>query len=708
MPISAKKIIEILKKNPKESFSAGKIAALHKKMSRSKKFTPLSASDMNLIPLTLDHLLSCGFLIKTNSSYKINSEFNPVMEIHEKTKRECRGFIGKNAIVIRKEECRGAEIGDTVTFSITDIKKSVIFAVVIKVRRKKESLKYGIVTRIKKGLIYSRLSSGEDPVITVSRSSLKFSEDDIVLVSLKRTLIAGYTESDIISKIDPQDQSHDIPRVCSFHSLPENYTDFKSKHEFASKITDSDLKSRKDFRKLFTVTIDGETAKDFDDAVSLEKKFTENVLFVHIADVSAYIDVNSPLDNSAMKRGTSYYLGNKVIPMLPEVISNDLCSLKTGEDKLTLTAVLTYNKKNELKKYEFVKSIIRVDKRLTYKSASQILSSGEKNEETSLLNNLHKLTVQLKKNRMKNGRIDMNLSDSELVYHEGAFTDIIFSERLPAHMIIEESMLSANSAAAHLLKTKKIPALYRVHEKTSTEKLYQIKKFMASFNINFRFENESLGTAIQSVLDKVKDLPHEHVINFIVLKSMMQAAYTEKPEGHFGLGFEDYTHFTSPIRRYPDLIVHRAIKSYIEKKPYPYTEKKLSEIGEQSSKLERIAQKAERDLFKLKSSRLMQNKIGQEFEGIISGISKFGIYVLLNTKPVEGMAPFKNMRDDYYRFNEEDFCATGDRTGKKYTIGDKIKVKLIKSDPVLMRIDFDIVINSVKSQLKLKKAGRRR
>ncbi|HOA08049.1 MAG TPA: VacB/RNase II family 3'-5' exoribonuclease [Spirochaetota bacterium] len=690
MPLSPKKIIEVIQKNQDQSFSANKIISLHNKSRKGKKDSSISSKDIQIISDTLEQLKDTGYLIKKNA-YQINPDFTFNAEITAKEKHQLKANLNGVEITIRNEESKGAENGDSVIIEFADIRKNSIYCRVRKISRKKETLKYGIADKIRNGIVFSKITFGEEPLISASKTSLKIKDDEILLLRLKNSILAGYAESDIVERVDENDESHDIPRIISMHSLPSQYSGFDSEHEITKNIPKSEYKSRKDFRKLFTVTIDGETAKDFDDAISFEDKLRENVLYVHIADVSAHVAKDSPLDAEAMKRGTSYYLGNKVIPMLPEIISNKLCSLREGEDKLTLTAILTYNKKNELKKYEFCRSTIRVDKRLTYKNASEIINSQSKDKTAKLLRTLDSFTKSLKEQRMKTGRIDMNLADSELVYHEGKFTDIVFSERLSAHSIVEESMLSANEAAAHLLKKNKVPALYRVHEKTSTEKLYAMKKFLASFNVNFRFEKGSLGVSIQNVLDKVKNLPNEHVINFVVLKSMMQAVYSEKPEGHFGLGFTDYTHFTSPIRRYPDLIVHRAIKSYIDRAESPYTDKKLYFIGDSSSKLERIAQKAERDLFRLKSARLMKNSIGREFDGIISGVSKFGIYILLNDKPVEGMVPFRNMSDDYYYFIEDEYAAKGKRTGRKYTIGDAVKVRVSSVNTVLMRIDFVLI-----------------
>lgn len=274
--------------------------------------------------------------------------------------------------------------------------------------------------------------------------------------------------------------------------------------------------------------------------------------------------------------------------------------------------------------------------------------------------------------------------------NNASIADIAFATRLDSHMIIEEFMLSANEIVSRVLRQNNVPALYRIHEPIAEEKFIALQNFLKTLGITLR-EEENAGLALQRVIDSVAQKEYQQVVNFIVLKSLMQAYYGPTPLGHFGLGFKDYTHFTSPIRRYPDLIVHRCIKSLIDKDRPPYSQDELAAIGQQSSKLERIAQSAERDLLKLKACRLLENKIGEEFEGIISGVTRFGFYLSLLDKPIEGMVPLKLLTDDYYLVNEDDYTVIGRRLGRRFRLGDIVKVCLKNVDTDFMRIDFDVV-----------------
>ncbi|MCL1833502.1 MAG: VacB/RNase II family 3'-5' exoribonuclease, partial [Leptospirales bacterium] len=580
---------------------------------------------------------------------------------------------------------------DNVKVKIYDYRRGSFYARVVSVNRRKRELNIGRVTGKRDNLIIFRLLDiqGEFNICAL-KNDADPTIGNYAEVSLTNNRISGMIECKVVNYFEDDDESIDFIRIRNRHSLPDDYRNIKEFDDsFPKGISSDESNNRKDYTRLFTITIDGDSAKDFDDAISIKENKKSTKLYVHIADVSAYVKQGSQLDIEAFKRGTSYYLGDRVIPMLPEVLSNDLCSLKEGVERYTLTAEMTFNSGGDIIKFEAFKGIIKVNKRLTYNIAEEILDEKESNKISETLHKMMRLADLLKNKRIKNGRIDLNISDEELIYDDKKVRSIRVSKRLKSQSLIEEFMLSANEAVSKTLKDQSIPALYRVHERISDENLLSIKKFLQVLNIKIE-KSKDPGKAIQDILKSVAGKPYEHVVNLVILKSMMQAFYGPEPLGHFGLGFSDYTHFTSPIRRYPDLIVHRSLKSFIDKKNPPYKIEELISIGEKSSEMERVAQKAERDFIKIKSCRLMKERIGETFDVIISGMTKFGIFVTLIDTPIEGMVPLKNFTDDYYILKEDDFTIIGRKYNKRYRLGDKIKVRLIVVDMENLRIDFEL------------------
>ncbi|MCX7798394.1 MAG: ribonuclease R [Melioribacter sp.] len=468
----------------------------------------------------------------------------------------------------------------------------------------------------------------------------------------------------------------------------------KEAEKISEEIPESEIKKRLDLRDKIVFTIDPEDAKDFDDAVSVEKLDNVNLLFgLHIADVSHYVKENSHIYKEALKRGTSVYLVGKVIPMLPEKLSNIVCSLVPGKDRLTFSVIVELTPLGRIVNYKICKSVINSKRRFTYEEVQKIIDDGkgEFYEEISLLNNIAKI---LRQKRIKKGSI--NFFSPEVVFKldkNGKPLEINIKKVGESHNLIEELMLMANQIIATHVQPKKgkeiYPFVYRVHDKPETEKIKEFARFVNSLGYSFDINSANKSKEFQKLLDSVKGTEEEAVINEIAIRSMAKAIYSTKNIGHYGLGFKYYTHFTSPIRRFPDLIVHNLIYNFIqnnsEKK---YNIEELEEICEHASERERNAVEAERTSVKIKQIEYLKNKVGQEFHAVVSGITNFGIFVELSQTLAEGLIRYRDMEDDYYIYDEKNYSITGRKTGRRIRLGDKISVKLIRVDEEKRELDF--------------------
>lgn len=465
-----------------------------------------------------------------------------------------------------------------------------------------------------------------------------------------------------------------------------------------------DLEDRIDLRDEDIFTIDPVDAKDFDDAVSIKQKENGEIeIGVHIADVSHYVKENTPLDKEALKRGTSVYLVDQVIPMLPEKLSNDICSLRPDVDRLTFSIFITLSKTYKLKSFEIKKSIIRSKRRFSYEEAQEIINTG-KGDYAEELKFMMSVAKKLTAQRMKDGGLDFETKEVKFVTDKkGNVKDIKVKERLDSMRLIEEFMLLANKCATlyvtHRAKEEKrhLPFLYRVHDLPDAEKLNNLKEFVTQFGyeIKIQFPNPD-KKQLKKLLDAIKGKPEEYVINNLLIRSMAKAIYTPVNIGHYGLGFQDYTHFTSPIRRYPDLQVHRILYDYIrdEKnidKRINHYRSILPVVCKQSTDMEINAVNAEREVIKLKQIQYISNHIGGEFDGLVSGIVERGMFIELNEILVEGMIRFKDIADDYYEFDEKRHAAIGRRRGRTFRAGDIVKVRVIRANMESKKIDFELV-----------------
>lgn len=513
------------------------------------------------------------------------------------------------------------------------------------------------------------------------------------------------------------DSSAEVASVIKAFRLP---TSFPREVEAFVKnipaaIAPDEIKHRRDFRSLTTLTIDPEDAKDFDDALSIEVISGDTVrLGVHIADVSAYVKEGTPLDQEAFSRGTSVYLANQVVPMLPEKLSNDLCSLKPNVDRLTFSCVMDVSAKGKITHYEIARSVINSKRRFTYEEVEEILNNG-KGEHAEVLKTLWSLAQTLKRNRMKNGSIDFDSAEAKFRYDErGKPVEVLIKSRLKSHQLVEECMLLANQTVAmHIGKAKKEtdiqPFVYRIHDSPDIDKLRELSVFVEKFGHKLNVSASVSSKDLQKLLNEVKGTPEENVINEVSLRTMAKAVYSEKNIGHYGLAFDYYTHFTSPIRRYPDLVVHRMLDEYAAGMPHPRREHYLNELPQickWSSDRERVAMEAERASVKVMQAEYMKQHIGDEFEGVISGVTNYGMYVEINDLLVEGMIHVRNIGDDYYEHDERHYSLVGRRTRRTFRLGDSINVKVVKVNVENREIDFACVDSETAPPRKKKRKNR--
>jgi len=451
-------------------------------------------------------------------------------------------------------------------------------------------------------------------------------------------------------------------------------------------------KEREDLRKLQHVTIDGELAKDFDDAVCMEKTRHGYTLFVSIADVAAYVLPDSHVDRDAYERGTSVYFPGKVLPMLPKALSNDLCSLNPQEDKLTLTVKLRYDNNGTFIDNTFSKSIIKSARRLTYSQVENAVMQQEKGVRKELkgllrgLEHMAELAALLKSGREKRGGLDFDLPEPEVILDiEGGVKGIVRSKRLFSYQIIEECMVAANEAVARHLSDNNVPAIYRIHEPPEREKLREIEKLISALPLG-RKKTSRDGHFLQSILHGAQGTDYEFFVNRVLLRSMKQARYSAVNKGHFGLASDCYLHFTSPIRRYPDLVCHRSLKD--PRMNTRYSGEDLEKMAAHLSDRERVAMEAERELGDRVRILFMKDKVGEDYGGIISHVTAFGFFVELSDIFVEGLVLLADLSNDYYHFEEEKLRLIGKRTRKTYRIGDRINIRVVTADVETKRLHF--------------------
>ena len=583
----------------------------------------------------------------------------------------------------------------------------------------------------REGEIVKVLERGFDEIVGIFKKSksfgfvisdnTKFTKDIYIPVERSKGAVTGHKvvvkitdfggknkkPEGIVKKIigHVNDPGTDILSVVESFNIPMEYPRdvLKQVEDMPEEVPAKDKAGRLDLTGVQMVTIDGEDAKDLDDAISLSKENGIYKLGVHIADVSNYVTENSPLDREALKRGTSVYLVDRVIPMLPHKLSNGLCSLNAGVDRLALSCIMEIDEKGKVIGHKIAETVVNIDKRMTYTAVNKILALNDEEtikeyeELVPMFKLMEELAAILREKRRVRGSIDFDFPESKIQLDEkGVPIDIFPYERNVATRIIEDFMLIANETVAEDFFWQELPFVYRTHDNPDPEKMMKLGTFISNFGYGIKTSGSEVHPKeLQKLLDRIAGSPEEALISRLTLRSMKQAKYTTVSTGHFGLATQYYCHFTSPIRRYPDLQIHRIIKENLRgklnEKRIRHYENILPEVSQEASRLERRAEEAERDVEKMKKVQYMSRRIGEEYEGVISGITAYGMYVELpNT--VEGMIHVSSMRDDYYHYDGDHYEMVGEKTGNVYRLGQKVNILVENTDKINRTIDFSIVI----------------
>ena len=492
----------------------------------------------------------------------------------------------------------------------------------------------------------------------------------------------------------------EINAIMAEYGLPYKYPENveKAANKIPEEIPQEEIRNREDFRDATTFTIDPKDAKDFDDALSIRRLGNGTwEIGVHIADVTYYVKPNTVIEKEAEKRATSVYLVDRVVPMLPERLCNFICSLRPDEDKLAFSCIFEMNDKAEVLRSRIARTVIRSNRRYAYEDAQAIIETGEGDYKEEILK-LNDLAQQLRANRFAGGSIDFDRHEVKFEIDEtGRPLGVYFKVSKEANKLIEEFMLLANRTVAETIgkiKGRKPKAfVYRVHEQPDPDKLNTLSEFITRFGYKLKTtgKNTELSKGINTLLRQVKNKPEENLIETITLRSMAKAVYTTENVGHYGLAFDYYTHFTSPIRRYPDMMVHRLLEKYLFQNGKSVNLEKLEEECKHSSEMEQLAANAERASIKYKQVEYMSERLGQEYDGVISGVTEWGLYVEINENKCEGLVPIRDLDDDYYEFDEKNFCLIGHRKKRIYRLGDPIRIQIARANLEKKQLDCALV-----------------
>ena len=693
---------------------------------KDENYTPMKAKEMAMILgvpkkeynqfLDIIRYLEENYKIVKNrkNRYRLIGK-NFVEGIYRKNQRGF-GFVKiddrEDEIYIAKEDSLNALNGDRVLIEITEeqnkvkraegkIKKIIKHEKETVVGTFQESRNFGFVVPDDKAF-------GTDIFISKGKFLNAKNNQKVVVKITKYPQKGKNAEGEIIEVLGSIDEAGvDMLSIIKEYDLPAEFPEnvIEEAKKYGDKIDAKDIKNRIDCRQDVIFTIDGEDAKDLDDAVRVIKLKNGNYrLDVHIADVSYYVREGSLLDKEAQIRGTSVYMLSRVIPMLPKELSNGICSLNAGQDRFTLSCSMEINNKGEVVSAEVYKGIINVTERMNYHDVQKILDKSDEKvlkKYEKYIGNFElmaELAEILKKKRLEQGYLNLDIPESKIDLDEnGKVISIGKYKTSFSNEIIEQFMLSANETIAEKFYWLEAPFIYRVHEDPDIEKVKELNKFLYNFGLKIRIVNEKIyPKEVSKILEEIKGKEEEKVVSTLILRTLKIARYEAENKGHFGIASKYYCHFTSPIRRYPDLFIHRIISKYLEEN-YVVSDKFIEDFKQKaidrarmSSEREKVATKAERDSEDMKKAEFMQDKIGQEYEGIVSSVTQFGIFVELENT-VEGLIRFENLGNEYFIYDEDRKRLIGENSNKVYKIGDKVKIRVVSANKLLRQIDFEIV-----------------
>ena len=709
-------------KSPSESKVGDKILALFARKPR-ERLTPaeilrragLARDELQLVIEALRELCRDGQLVRLKKNHYALADREHLVKGRVHAHPNGYGFlIPENRdlqdLYLNRREMRRVMHGDQVMVRIDRKARGGTESHIVRVLERGQKRLLGTYDELNGKPIVVPMDARISP-IALAKAAAKTEKGKVIAVEVSRYGTAlSSPEAQIVNIMgDPNDPEVQAQSIIFRFGLSASFPAEVEREakESSFSLTPQDLAARTDLREFPIVTIDGENARDFDDAVYVRKQGETYELYVSIADVAHYVAPDTALDQEAYARSTSVYFPDRAIPMLPEALSNGICSLKPHEDRLTKTVCIEINAKGDVIRSRFFNSVIRSNERMTYTDVRRILVDHDPEclaRYSALVDEfkrMEELALLLYERRRARGNLDFDLPEAEIILDlQGLPENIVRAERNIAHRMIEEFMIAANEAVARHLTEKEFPTLYRVHEGPDQDALETLASFLLSLGYRLPEKKETIAPLeIQRLLESARGKPEERVVNRVLLRSMKQAIYQPENIGHFGLASKCYTHFTSPIRRYPDLIVHRVLDRVMNDdklKPNAREDllRYLQQAGEHTSGRERHAMDAEREMVDLKKAQFMQNRIGEEFTGFINSLANFGFFVELDDYFIEGLVKLSSLTDDDYDYYEKEYVIKGRRYGKKFRLGDNVRVRVARINAFRSEIDFELLLNS--------------